>query len=133
MVDVGQSCTAPHLLLDTVGLSRFSCMEFPYMLRVSDSGEPAWPRLASYVVLCATYRSGLPFQVTRSALPTRVISELNVLACTYPPYSMPVYPGASTCPRFSWLPARQMRRHAASLYPASRSSLPYSSFRSTSQ
>jgi len=69
------------------------------MLRVSDSGEPAWPRLASYVVLCATYRSGLPFQVTRSALPTRVISELNVLACTYPP--------ATTC---TTLPSRGASR-----------------------
>jgi len=65
MADSGRSCTTLRPLLNTVGLSRFSCMEFPYMRRVSDSGEPVSPRFAWRDLPC-----GLPSQVTRSALPT---------------------------------------------------------------
>ena len=55
----------------TVEISRFSCIECPHMLRVSDSAGPAHDSL-----LCALYRIAFP-HVVQGRHPKLVISELD--------------------------------------------------------
>jgi len=91
-----------HMLRPVHGISRFSCIECPRMLRVSDSARPVSVSLYNDIhrVACPptraqARRAGLPHRPTRSA-PRRGDFGAQWLACASPANASPCHYWSST-------------------------------------